>query len=654
MKHPSDPSDRLIDALLREQSRDEADAALLEAVEAKLHATPQRNLSARRLASLAAAAAVVASAGMAVLWNSKEPSGLVHSKPPERSAEDESRRLPAKTPVPASARPKPSRPPAAEAVAAPAIAATDLAALDLAPAEPIARPAILPVPSRTTRQRIVPPPAGPVPDESGGFVFPGEEETAADPPPTDRDQYARLVDPPWQSPLREPLSTFSIDVDTASYTNLRRLVSEDRPVPPDAVRIEECINYFDYNYPLPEGDLPIAAHGRVTTCPWQPRHLLARIALQGREVKPINRPASNLVFLIDVSGSMQDTTKLPLLKRSMRVLIDELDERDRVGIVVYAGSEGVVLPPTTLDGSGRDQLLAALEKAEAGGSTNGGAGLERAYRMASENHIPGGVNRVILATDGDFNVGTTGDGELVALVKRGSQEGVHLSVLGFGRGNLNDGMLEAITNEGDGNYFYIDSDREARRVFLQKLTGTLVTIASDVKIQVEFNPGKVAAYRLIGYANRVLRAEDFADDRVDAGDIGAGHSVTAFYEIVPVGVEPPDLGGVDPLRYQRSGAGENVPSDDWFTLKLRHKRPGSDHSELTELRLAGEPMPWEKADDDFRFAAAVALFGMKLRGFPESAEVSWNRIEKMAAAAVGDDPGGHRAEFLGLMRRLGR
>ncbi len=468
-----------------------------------------------------------------------------------------------------------------------------------------------------------------------------------------RENYGRLVDQPWKSPWDEALSTFSIDVDTASYTNIRRMIREGRPIQPDAVRIEELVNYFDYTYPQPEGDSPFAVGSLLATCPWQPAHLLARVSIKGREIENNARPASNLVFLIDVSGSMQSPDKLPMLKRAMATLIDSLDERDRVGIVVYAGTEGVALSPTELTEDGKSVALRAIGKLESGGSTNGGAGISRAYQMALKHRVDGGVNRVILATDGDFNVGTTGQGQLVDMVKGHAAEGVSLSVLGFGTGNLNDAMLEAITNDGNGNYFYVDGDTEAKRVFEQKLTGTLVTIAKDVKIQVEFNPGKVKAYRLIGYANRVLRNQDFNDDKVDAGDIGAGHTVTAFYEIVPVGVDAPDTGEVDELKYQRpADRREVIDSDEWLTLKLRYKHPEGEKSRLIKTPVTGEPMKWEEAGTDFRMASAVALFGMKLRGMDEVAEIGWDRVEEIARPALADDLDERRAEFLGLVGEL--
>jgi len=467
------------------------------------------------------------------------------------------------------------------------------------------------------------------------------------------DHYGPLVDQPWKSPWEDGLSTFSIDVDTASYTNLRRMIREGRNIQPDAVRIEECINYFNYNYPEPEGDSPFRVQSVLATCPWKTDHLLARVSIKGREVAKNARPASNLVFLIDVSGSMQSPDKLPMLKRAMKLLIDELDERDRVGMVVYAGTEGVVLPPTRLDQEGKSKALAALAKLESGGSTNGGAGLKRAYQMALENMQAEGVNRVILASDGDFNVGTTGQGELVALVKERAAKGVSLSVLGFGTGNLNDAMMEAVTNDGNGNYFYVDGDREAKRVFLDKLSGTLVTIAKDVKIQVEFNPGKVKAYRLIGCANRVLRNQDFNNDKVDAGDIGAGHTVTAFYEIVPVGVAAPGVGDVDELRYQKpEGRKELVESDDWFTLKLRYKHPEGEKSQLIETPVRGNAVAWEEAGNDFRMASAAALFGMKLRKMEDVSELGWDKVIEIAKPTLAEDPQEQRAEFVDLVKKL--
>jgi len=369
------------------------------------------------------------------------------------------------------------------------------------------------------------------------------------------DRYDALVENPFRTVKDHPLSTFSIDVDTASYANVRRfLLQEGRLPPPDAVRIEELVNYFDYDYAGPEDDVPFAAHIEVAGCPWTPGHRLVRVALKGKEFPDEQRPPSNLVFLLDVSGSMNSPDKLPLLKQGMKLLAEQLGENDRVAIVVYAGSEGLVLPSTP--GTDQATILGALERLQAGGSTNGGAGIDLAYRIAQENFIEGGVNRVLLCTDGDFNVGTTSTGDLVRMVEERATAGVFLSVLGFGRGNLNDAMMENISNKGNGNYAYIDGVTEARKVLVEQMGGTLVTIAKDVKIQIKFNPAQVAAYRLIGYENRILAAEDFDDDEKDAGEIGAGHTVTALYELVPAGMEV-DLPTVDPLqgpgrRHQRA------------------------------------------------------------------------------------------------------
>lgn len=469
-----------------------------------------------------------------------------------------------------------------------------------------------------------------------------------------RERYSSLVDQVWQSPLQKPLSTFSIDVDNASYSNIRRLVRQGSHIPEDAVRIEECINAFDYRYPAPQDDSAFAVHTELTTCPWNQSNLLVKVGIKGREVENINRPASNLVFLIDVSGSMQSRNKLPLVQESLKLLLHQLDERDSVSYVVYAGTEGVVLPPTRITEKGRVKALEALEKLRSGGSTNGGAGIKRAYQLAADNFIEGGVNRVILASDGDFNVGVTGDKALVKLVKERAANNIYLSALAFGSGNLNDSMFEAISNEGNGNYFYIDDIRESRKVLLQNLSGTLVTIAKDVKIQVEFNPKLVGSYRLIGYANRVLKDEDFNNDKVDAGDIGAGHTVTAFYEVVPAAGEKPKFTSVDPLKYQRVASAPRFigPNDEWLTLKLRHKHPEGDRSKLQEKVLKGAPTPWDQAGPDSRFATAVTLFGMKLRGMSEASSVSWDQIRELAQSGVRDERQEDRTEFIELIEAL--
>ena len=469
------------------------------------------------------------------------------------------------------------------------------------------------------------------------------------------ERYAPIIDPAWERPTETPLSTFSIDVDTASYANIRRVIREGRNVPADAVRIEECINAFKYDYEPPAGEKAFAVHTELATCPWNENNLLVKFGIKGREIVREKRPVSNLVFLIDVSGSMQANNKLPLVKESLKLLLHQLDERDSVSYVVYAGSEGVVLPPTKMTESGRVQALQALENLESGGSTNGGAGIKLAYELASENFIDGGVNRVILASDGDFNVGVTGNDALVSLVKERAAKNIYLSALAFGTGNLNDSMFEAISNDGNGNYFYIDGIRESRKVFLENLTGSLITIAKDVKIQVEFNPGKVGSYRLIGYANRVLRDEDFNNDKVDAGDIGAGHTVTAFYEIVPVGAPQPNGGGVDPLKYQEAKPDVKAPavaSNEWLTLKLRHKHPEGDISALQETVVKGQATPWQESGSDFQFAAAVAMFGMKLRGMADVSEIPWESVRRLAQPGLKDDKNEDRAEFVELIGEL--
>ncbi len=479
-------------------------------------------------------------------------------------------------------------------------------------------------------------------DMAGGFANSGD--VARDSNTGDR--YGSFIDQPWKSPDRDPLSTFSIDVDTASYSNVRRMIQEGREIPRDAVRIEECINAFSYHYQQPKGDAPFAVSAALAICPWAPAHQLVRVAIKGREIETNKRPASNLVFLIDVSGSMQSPDKLPLLKQSMATLVEQLDERDRVAIVVYAGSEGVALPSTRLDAEGRATVLKSLAKLEAGGSTNGGTGIKRAYELAMKEKIAGGVNRVLLATDGDFNVGVTGQQSLVELVKDRAKGGVYLTVLGFGTGNLNDAMMDAITRDGNGNYFYIDSEREGRKVFLKNLTGTLVTIAKDVKIQVEFNPAKVGSYRLIGYSNRVLRNEDFANDKVDAGDIGAGHTVTAFYELTPPGA------GTDGLKYQTSTPKPAATTDEWLTVKLRHKHPDGDDSRLIEFPLTGEAPALDKTDADFQFSTAAALFGMKLRGMDEVKDIGWDKVLDLAKPGLAADVTEDRAEFVELVKKL--
>jgi secreted protein with Ig-like and vWFA domain len=484
------------------------------------------------------------------------------------------------------------------------------------------------------------------------------------------DQYARIVDNPFVpvsvANTDHRLSTFSIDVDTASYANVRQFIMQSGALPPpDAVRIEELVNYFQYDYSPPTDDTPFAANVEVGQCPWQPDHRLVRIGIKGREMERRARPQSNLVFLIDVSGSMNDPAKLPLLVEGMRMLTRELGENDRVSIVVYASSEGLALDSTP--GTDQSKILAALDQLRAGGSTAGGAGIQLAYQKATEHFIKGGVNRVILCTDGDFNVGVTSPAELERLAEQKAKEtGVFLTVLGFGRGNLNDAMMEQISGKGNGNYHYVDSQKEARKVLVEELTGTLVTIAKDVKIQVEFNPAKVAGYRLIGYENRVLAAKDFNDDKKDAGEIGAGHTVTALYEVVPAGMKVEAGEEVDDLKYGEAasaagGAKEDAkpPSDadaaeELLTLKIRYKQPDGDKSTKLEFPVADDGKQDDSArhSDDFQFAAAVASFGMILRDSPYKGSATLAGVAEIAAAASKDrDPHGYRREFVEIVNR---
>lgn len=475
---------------------------------------------------------------------------------------------------------------------------------------------------------------------------------------TSGDQYTRIHENPFivaQGP--DAVSTFSIDVDTASYANVRQFLISGQLPPPDAVRIEELINYFHYDYAAPTDETPFAAHMEIAACPWNAEHRLARIAIKGKEIDRQARPQSNLVFLIDVSGSMNEPNKLPLLVEGMKLLTRELGENDRVAIVVYASSEGLALASTR--GDQQQTILAALNNLRAGGSTAGGAGINLAYQIATDNFITGGVNRVILCTDGDFNVGVTSTADLERLAEQKARDTkVFLTVLGFGRGNLNDAMMEAISGRGNGNYHYIDNLTEARKVLVEEMSGTLVTIAKDVKIQVEFNPAQVAGYRLIGYENRLLRTEDFNDDKKDAGEIGAGHTVTALYEIIPAGQEV-GVPATDPLKYQQpplAGLADDTAkpqavSDELLTLKLRYKLPEADTSTKLEFPITDVGSSFADATDDFQFTAAVASFGMLLRDSEHKGNATFDAVLEIAQAAVGSDPHGYRGEFLELVRR---
>ena len=461
------------------------------------------------------------------------------------------------------------------------------------------------------------------------------------------ERYAEISENPFLETARAPLSTFSIDVDTASYANVRRFLNQGQLPPKDAVRIEELINYFEYDYPQPGGDAPFSVNTEVASCPWNPKNKIVSIGLQGKKVSLDNVPPSNLVFLLDVSGSMNAPDKLPLLKDSLRVLVNQLTAKDRVAVVVYAGSSGLALPSTTADR--RSEIISALNNLEAGGSTNGGQGIQLAYRVAQENFIENGNNRVILATDGDFNVGLTGDDELVRLIEQKRQSGIYLSVLGFGTGNTNDSMMEKLADKGNGNYAYIDSRDEARKALGAQVAGTLYTIAKDVKIQVEFNPAKVAGYRLIGYENRLLAARDFNDDKKDAGEIGAGHAVTALYEIVPAG-QKIESDGIE-LKYAQAQPSETRFDDELLTVKLRYKEPQQSQSKLLTIGLLDRGTTIENASNNLRFAAAVAQFGLILRDSRYKSGASFSGAQYLAQLSLGNDLKNYRGEFVDLLTK---
>ena len=477
--------------------------------------------------------------------------------------------------------------------------------------------------------------------------FGGEHDFKLEAYDPSAESYDSVAENPFKLSRDDALSTFSIDVDTASYANVRRFLNAGQLPPPGAVRIEELINYFRYDYPQPTGGAPFSVTADVATCPWKQGHLLARIGLRGREVHVLERPASNLVFLIDVSGSMADENKLPLVIRSLRMLIEQLDARDRVAMAVYAGASGLVLDSTL--GSNKSALAAALDSLQSGGSTNGGAGIELAYATAREHFVQGGTNRVILCTDGDFNVGVTSQDELVRLIERERESGVFLSVLGFGMGNLKDSTMEKLADKGNGNYAYIDSQNEARKVLVEELGSTLVTIAKDVKIQIEFNPAAVQAWRLIGYENRVLAHQDFNDDRKDAGEIGAGHTVTALYEIVPAGVAFA-APSVDESRYQEP---RDTPAtafgDELMFVKLRYKDPEGSESKLLSTAVRNSRVEFDSAPTDFRFATGVAAFGMRLRNSSYVADMPFEWIHNTVMKSLGRDESGYRREFLSLV-----
>jgi Ca-activated chloride channel homolog len=481
-----------------------------------------------------------------------------------------------------------------------------------------------------------PSPLGPSPRWSSP-IFSGR-------PDFNTETYDRIDENPFRLATQDPLSTFSIDVDTASYANVRRFLNRGSLPPRDAVRIEELLNYFRFDYPQPSAGAPFSVTTELAPCPWNREHRLALVGLQARPLDLDAVPARNLVFLLDVSGSMEPPDKLPLVRTAMRMLVDTLTARDRIAIVVYAGASGIVLPSTS--GAHKDRIHEAIARLEAGGSTNGGAGITLAYQTAQEHFIKGGINRVILATDGDFNVGVTNQGDLTRLIEEKRASGIFLSVLGVGTGNTKDSTMEKLADKGNGNYAYLDSLHEARKVLVREAGATLVTVAKDVKIQIEFNPVNVAAYRLIGYENRMLAHQDFNDDRKDAGEIGAGHTVTALYEIVPVGAAV-DVPGVDPLKYQRPAApAPGASRDELMTVKLRYKAPDGNLSKLIAVPVKNRTA---EMSPNVGFAAAVAEFGMLLRDSEHRGSATHAEAAALARRFRGVDADGYRAEFVRLV-----
>ncbi len=461
---------------------------------------------------------------------------------------------------------------------------------------------------------------------------------------TSNESYAKIDESGFKKVTLNPLSTFSIDVDVASYGNLRRYINGGSLPPADAVRVEEMINYFNYDYPQPRGDNPFSINAEYSICPWNKENYLLHVGLKGKEIEMSELPASNIVFLLDVSGSMSSENKLPLLKSSLKLLIRKLRPEDRVAIVVYAGSSGLVLPSTSCEN--KKAIVDALEKLNAGGSTAGGAGIKLAYKVAEENFIKGGNNRIILATDGDFNVGQSSNSEMERLIEKKREKGVFISVLGFGMGNYKDDKMEIIADKGNGNYAYIDNIREAKKVLVNEFGGTLFTIAKDVKFQLEFNPAHVAEYRLIGYQNRLLNDEDFEDDKKDAGELGAGHTVTALYEIVP------NRGGETEqrLKYQNSRLSKKGKSNELVTLKLRYKKPDGKKSKLLEQVVSNKAMDLSETSENYRYSAAVAQFGMLIRKEKQNPDATWKSAIQLARSAKGSDVEGYRSEMIQLMK----
>ncbi|PKL38608.1 MAG: hypothetical protein CVV44_10820 [Spirochaetae bacterium HGW-Spirochaetae-1] len=462
------------------------------------------------------------------------------------------------------------------------------------------------------------------------------------------EEYDHISENEFKSAVQNPLSTFSIDVDTAAYSNIRRFIQYNQLPPKDAVRIEEMINYFTYDYPQPSGKDPFSVTTEMSLCPWNKENRLIHIGLQGKKLDYSNLKPSNLVFLVDSSGSMSDANKLPLLQKSLKLMLSGLSSRDRIAIVAYAGSAGLVLPSTPA--TKKETIIAALDRLMAGGSTAGGAGIELAYKVAKENLIKDGNNRVILCTDGDFNVGASSTGDMVRMIEEKRKDDIYLTICGFGMGNYKDGRMEQISNAGNGNYFYIDGIREAEKVFVRDLRANMFTIAKDVKIQIEFNPSKVKAYRLVGYENRILAKEDFNNDKKDAGELGAGHTVTALYEIIPAGSKQP-VNESDELKYQKTVTSKKSSgSDEIMTVKLRYKPIKSDVSTLIVIPVKDTAVTLEKSSENFRFSAAVAGFGMVLRDSQFKKDLSLDDVLALAKSSRGKDSEGYRNEFIELVR----
>lgn len=464
------------------------------------------------------------------------------------------------------------------------------------------------------------------------------------------EDYEAFIENPFESPATAPLSTFSIDVDNASYTNIRRFINNGQKVPKDAVRVEEMINFFKYQYPQPIGDIPFSINTEYSTCPWNEKHQLVKIGVQGKDIPTVSLPNSNFVFLIDVSGSMNTQNKLPLVIESLKILTHQLREEDKISIVVYAGAAGLVLPPTS--GKEKEKIINSLESLSAGGSTAGGEGIQLAYKIAEENFIKNGNNRVIIATDGDFNVGMSSNQDMETLIEEKRKSGVFLTCLGYGMGNYKDSKLETLADKGNGNYAYINNIQEANRFLVKEFKGTLFAIAKDVKIQIEFNPKHVQSYRLIGYENRRLKAEDFTNDAIDAGELGSGHTVTALYEIIPTGVTSKFYNTPIDLKYTTSATSSDKFTNELATIKFRYKKPDGAKSMEIIQTIENVKLPLENASEDFKFSAAVAWFGLKIRDSKLLDNKNTEAIVRLANTGKTYDKEGYRAEFIRLVEAL--